>query len=561
MLQDILQYSVNTFFWDQWGFLQVFYDYDEGRKSIGDMLAYGFAGHRMSALLLSSFALWKLTSMNHLLLAILNWVLAITCAVLALQNTRIPGRPLRLASYAALAASCFYLFNPAGYQVWLWSLLPGHLLIPLFLLFGIRCTQSGWSLQVRIVTCAVVALIGSFTLGSGLLLWGLFAVVLLANSSIAELCKERMALGIYAGLGAVTALAYDLGAAFSHNPGPSAGLNAFAGFFLAYTGNLVALSVADAPIRLAQYAGSALLVFFSITAFIALRIYRKTPAFGVVVGWICVGLFSIFSGMLATLGRHSFGLEYAFTSRYVVSSALLPVACVALSVVTLEKFWDEPRAQSYGYSLLLSLLTILLFTSAVFRGLQTQRAEELMRHSYFWQVGGKVALASVNVMEMPQFQNIFPHTGHAEFKALANFANQRGWLHPALWDSRYIDALGSAKRTGLLEYGQLERSAAIGGKLQVSGWAWLVDRQERPHAIIVVGTKTGSAAQILSIVFPGVHRPDIQERIGKPQALVTGWSAELPLAQIAGQGYRLRCFAYDAISGQAHLLGGERSAD
>ena len=561
MLQNILQYSVNTLFWDQWGFLQVFYDYAEGRKSIGDLLAYGFAGHRMSAFLLSSFALWKLTSMNHLLLVILNWAFAIACAVLALQNTRVPGRSLRMASYAVLAATCFFLFNPAGYQVWLWSLLPVHLLLPLLLLFGIRCTQSGWSLQIRIVVCAVVALLASYTLGSGVLLWGLFAIVLLASSSIAELRRERVVVGIYAGLGFVTALTYDLGASFSHNPGQRAGLTELAAFFLACTGNLVALSAGDTPVRLGQYTGLALLVFFSMTAYAAFRIYRQTPAFGVVVGWICVGLFSILSGMLATLGRHSFGLEYAFTSRYVVSSAFLPVACVALAALTLEKLWDESRAQHYGYSVLLASLTILLFASAAFRGLQTQRGTELMRHSYFWQVGGKVALASVNVVEMPQYQNIFPHEGQANFKVLANFANQQGWLLPALWDDRYVAELGTVKRVGSLEYGQLESSAANGDKLKVTGWAWLADTQERPHAIIVVGTKPSGSTKVLTLVFPALHRSDIQERIGKPEALVTGWSTELPLSQVAGQGYTLRCFAYDAISGQAHLLGGERSAD
>jgi hypothetical protein len=82
-------------------------------------------------------------------------------------------------------------------------------------------------------------------------------------------------------------------------------------------------------------------------------------------------------------------------------------------------------------------------------------------------------------------------------------------------------------------YGRVETFERTGAGARLSGWAYLADRRDRAHAVIVLGD-----GRILAVLFPSSMRPGI-----------SAWSAEVPL-----EGTSVRCFAYNAVTGAAHLL-------
>jgi hypothetical protein len=194
---------------------------------------------------------------------------------------------------------------------------------------------------------------------------------------------------------------------------------------------------------------------------------------------------------------------------------------------------------------------IVLLSSAAFRYLQWPRAVVMMRNSHAAQTSGKVAVVSANVFPLPHLGSVFAQGTREDFLRSANFLNARGWLHPPLWDDAFLADLASPQRQPEPAYGLVDNVTVDGGTLRLGGWAYLADRNARADAIIVLAPDNGPA-RVLSVVFPSLPRRDVLERLREPESLSSGWKAEI----LTAPGTVIRCFAYDALTGHAHLLPG-----
>jgi hypothetical protein len=155
------------------------------------------------------------------------------------------------------------------------------------------------------------------------------------------------------------------------------------------------------------------------------------------------------------------------------------------------------------------------------RALQWPAAAETMRGFRMSELRGKVAIAAANVVEIGH-GDVSPE-GRDEFRSACNYLNRRGWLRPPLWDGAFAWRLA-----GLLPepaFGHVAETAAAAGQVQLAGFAHPAD------AVVVAAGNT-----ILGVFFPG---PD-----GK-------WSGSVVTAAPLDA---IRCFAYDALTGETHLL-------
>jgi hypothetical protein len=109
-------------------------------------------------------------------------------------------------------------------------------------------------------------------------------------------------------------------------------------------------------------------------------------------------------------------------------------------------------------------------------------------------------------------------------------------------------------------YGRIEKANMAAGKVVLSGWAYLADRQERPHAVFALSVKPGASPRLIAVAFPEGLRQDIFERFHNFEALSTAWSTEVPEAELVDPLSSIICFAYNANTGAAHRLAGELSA-
>ena len=238
-------------------------------------------------------------------------------------------------------------------------------------------------------------------------------------------------------------------------------------------------------------------------------------------------------------------------------AVFLRAACVVLATMLLIHYVRELPTQAHSYSVVLACTAVLVATIVSARGLQTPRTDGLMTHSYFHQLRGKVAVAAVNYIPLPTYRGIFPKDDFAAFARAARFLNARKWLHPAIWDQTFLTQ-ATARRADS-SYGLVEKATPSGDKVTLSGWAYLAEQQERPHAIIALSLRSGSAPRLLGITFPAGLRQDVFDRFRNFEALSTGWSLEVPASEAVDPLSRIVCFAYDANIGMAYQFPGTTS--
>jgi len=546
VLRAILKYGVNVPFEDQWELLRVLREVDAGRISWARALLLNVGEHRVGLELLISDWWWRLTAMDLRSQMVLNWCLAaVFCAMAAVATRRaLPGRSS--IPWTVLGAAGMFVFNPAAYQSWLWGLPPVHLLVPLLFVGGVILAQSGLREAIKIPGVALCALLASFTLMSGLLLWGLFIPVVAMNAKPGW--QRRWPTVAAALLLAVSIGAYAAGGLSS--PTRVAGIVAMLQFLLAYTGNLMAGATDAMPVLWAEAAGLALTVFFAAAAWLAWLHLRGKALWPATVIWLCLGGYSLAAGAMAAAGRAGFGVPYAIkSSRYVLASSFLPVACVVLGALLTAALVEGLPARVHLYSWVLCSTMALVFTATGVRAAQTNRALAAMTNYHYWQTRGKVAMAAANVIDLPEFRNVHTLNDPASFKRLVNYMNSRGWVHPPLWDEAYLRRLAAPERMPEAGAGVVERLTADGATVRATGWGRVPEAMnEQPDAVILLESAPEARPRVLAVVFPTELRSG-----GLPGAR---WSAEIVRYGEPPPGSRIRCFAYHAANGRASLMGG-----
>lgn len=545
-LTHIRRYGVSIPFWDEWDFVETMRELSAGELSWPRALLLRNDQHQIFAQFAYSALAWRLTDLHLKTVMVWNWYIATSFCVLAAVVTRRGLGSDKAIAWLTLAASTFFVFNPGGYQVMLWALPPVYSLLSVLFLIGVYLAQSTLPAGGKIVGAGLLSLFASFILGNGLLFWIALPAVLLLYEDFRHLRRSRISLALFAALLGLAITGYVMGSVIHARPELypiSIGL-----FFLAHTGNFVSLSITPQPVRLAQAAGALIVVLFAVAVPAALR-GRTGEQRKIVLVWIAFGVFWFLSDLSAAAARYGFGITYALdASRYVTASSFFLLATLILAAIALK--------ERKLYSFLMPAVAILLLTAVVCRFPQTKTANALMENSRYSQLRGKVAAASVGLLELPAFRNIFPHSSFERFAVDVRFLNGRGWLRPAMWDERFLRQLRDLPPNALC--GLVDAAKRVDNSVQLQGWGYLPSRSQRAHAVILAGFEPGKIPKILGVAFVGQPRPDVAAALHSAEALATGWTIDLPLAASDSHRYVLQSFSYDAENGQACEMPGAR---
>jgi hypothetical protein len=325
----VARYGVDVPWFDEWIWAPLVIKLRDGTLRAADLWAQQNA-HRsvfpsLAALGLARVHPWSARLEEFAGIAFLGVMLALLLGLL--------GRTLRPKSagplgflVALLACSLGQSQNVLwGFQL-SWFLTLAAIVATIYALYVLRGSALG-------IACgAATAAIASYSLIFGFAAWLAGAIVLAGRSRAAA---ARTSLWLALALGAAAAFFYRY-APPPAEPYASDAARApliVAGYLLTYLGGPLGIW-SGVPLALAW--GAAGLLAFGALAFRLARYERARP-------WLALGAVPIFAAVLAIVGRATFGIDQALSSRYVSVSSLLWIALVALIALALER-----RAVAFG---------------------------------------------------------------------------------------------------------------------------------------------------------------------------------------------------------------------
>ncbi len=552
----ISKYSVNVPLWDQWepDIAGVFVKASTGHLTFADLAAQ----HNEAKLLFPRIfflLLGKLTHWN------VRYEMAATflaaCAILAmvyrLEISTFSDKPE--VRFAVIFLSSMLIFSPAMYEAWLWGL-EIVCYIPLAcILGGLLLSNRKFSPGMRLVGCAILATISTYSFGNGLLAWiVLFPALFCLKDWEGSLSRKR-AIAAWLACFAVNEALYFYG--YHHPPQlrtlPELAIACLqqpaqsACFFFAFFGAPLVLEASD-PLPAAVAAG---VVFIALGIVVGLWIvHRRTDR--VLMNqcgpWLVIGTYSILSGALATVTRSAqFGPSEAMSSRYGIFAVAFLVALVHL--VPLLAF-DELSRRNVSRNTVRTTRTVLGMLAAVLITMHCvafPAAVWDMRSTWQYRVLGKSWLAFIYVIPEQQSLTELLYPKYELLKHTATDLQKFGFLRPPPFTEDSASLFQNSGTAGNEPLGRLESSRRVaGGNIAFTGWAVAPSRARETDAVVLTYERASSRPQPFTLMNDRGQRPDFAMLGGEEPYYYAGWQAVCSLTNLPKDLVTVKAWGYDS---------------
>jgi len=293
---------------------------------------------RLILLFLAHFTRWDLRSEMMVSVVLAAGIFVLVVALLH-GTLSVYSRGLFLMISVAAA---WFVFSPIQYQNWLWGWQVQWFLSNLAALGAILLLSSWpqtWPTWVGVACAIGTAVVASYSLASGLLVWAACLVVFLPRKRL------RPYLPVWVVAGGITLGAYLVG---YKKPPQTPSLSTVLHHPLEFTAYV--MRYLGAPLfgnnGFSAIAGGAIVGVFLATAVFLAR--RRPEVFSRAVPWVALGIFATLSAALTGIGRAGFGVGQSEASRYTTTSTLFLLSTLALLVVALASRgsyrWDRVPA-------------------------------------------------------------------------------------------------------------------------------------------------------------------------------------------------------------------------
>ncbi|MDX1904776.1 MAG: hypothetical protein SFU27_11515, partial [Thermonemataceae bacterium] len=396
--------------------------------------------------------------------------------------------------------TCILVFSLVQYENLLWGFasIPWSLVNTFLLLSILMTVFKEWLPSCRLLLSAIFCFMASFSLANGLLSWIALipSVFSIQTSKISRLTRLLLWLLVFALSLAIYSFGYSK---------PNSQTDLF--FFVKHplTTGFYFLTLLGSPIAgqpLSLVIGLFVLsifLFFSIYCLKNYKSYFTQDA----APWLSMGLYSLMSAALTTVGRAELGVEQATTSRYTTASMLVIVATVHLwrlllyhrkghvypspRVSSLEEVKVERRLRSPGnihrsVSNLFVVLVTLLFTGLLICCffLTSANAIEQGKKSLLYRKNGKTCVELIYFLdESGNEYNCFWGVGtFSMVKAQANTLARIGFK---TFPKTLVFNTTPNKGHGHLDTPSTTGMSLVANKTETitaSGWAIFPDKQE-----------------------------------------------------------------------------------
>lgn len=289
----------------------------------------------------------------------LSWIAAVaTWACWARLTCRASFSPLRRSIVLLLMALVFFSTNQ--WENWLWAFQLTTFIPGLCLSACLVVQQSSTNYRRKVVLCALLSLISTYSNANGMVCWILGWPYPRGNSR-----PGTEALSPSRGSVIRSTIAYAIVMCLSlafyfygyHTPAnhPPAGYGlAHPGqtlhYFLAWIGNPIARGFGQNPLKMATIAGLLALGVFAILLgciWMRRRSLLSKGQWTAVYPWIVISLYGFASGLITAVGRAGLGLEQAISTRYITFACYIFVGLVGMAAFAFRDRDEKSAAGSW----------------------------------------------------------------------------------------------------------------------------------------------------------------------------------------------------------------------
>jgi hypothetical protein len=550
----VVHYGVDVPYWDEWEFTELFKKVATGSASFQDF----FALHNEHRIFFPKLVITGLAFISHLNLKYemyANVLLGITAFFLICKISFNQSEKQDVNLHLANFFSGLVLFSFVQRENWTWGIgitwfmvNAGVVACIFFLSSGIR---SPWK---RLLLGAICCTIATFSLANGLISW--IAVLPLLLLSVRESQAFKKIISVWILLFVASCCIYFIGYSRPTNhPDPF--------FFLKHL-----LTSANYFFTLL---GSPLLYFSSFSSIFGFLIFLNFGLFAVrclrnpgskftqnAGPWISLGLFTILSNLMTTIGRAGFGVEQAFSPRYNTVSVLLPIALIQLWRLVFSGHARSKLNQtsalgvSPGFLGIGGILTFLVLIASINSLTASAKYRVDMLH-------GKACLEVVNYVERSPKSclNLIYPDGNV-VKERAKTLQQIGLRQ---FPQTITFVANPAKNYGYLDTPSTTDAPAIIGRgcincdlVEAKGWAVLPDRAE-PAQLVFLSYGSGTGTFFTS-AYVNLDSPDIAKALQSDRFRKVRWAVKfapdlLPLGETV-----IKAWVYDPDNKQFVKLNG-----
>jgi hypothetical protein len=373
MFVAIIHYGVNTPFWDQWEMVPLFEAVSHHTLSLADL----WRQHNEHRTFFPNIVLLICAYITHwnthieMLVGLCFAIVSASLIVLMLKKSIVK---LWLGLIAAVLIAVWF-FSPVQWEDWLWGwqvewfMCVAAVTTSIFSLT--RFTEKSAHRRIAIFVLAILSgIIGSYSLAGGLIVWPVGLFILVAMKQAKKLWGSWTVIGILA-----AALYYYH---YIPQPGPNGATTtfflhhplSFIEFFFALIGGSVGSVSGDlqAPVLIGAILLTSLVPILYLVWNRRSDIHRYIP-------WLAFILFGLLAAASTDVGRLSYGVGFALSSRYTAFSTLFIIGVTAIIIILLDGLKTPSKEFNQVVVTCLLLVSLPLVISSYSVGIQGFRSQ------------------------------------------------------------------------------------------------------------------------------------------------------------------------------------------
>jgi hypothetical protein len=317
------------------------------------------------------------------------------------------------------------------------------------------------------------------------------------------------------------------------------------------------LSLLGSPIvRLSGISALVGLLIFASFLFFGFHFGKKSSEHPEAVPWLSIGLFSILSTLVITLGRAQFGAIQAIeSSRYTTNSILLLVALVQLGQLFFRgNSADIKRNYQLVYRVFAGMLIGIIIVNSGQAIAQSQAALP-------YKQGGKDCLALINYLEESEF---FKNSPESCLRVLT----KKTWL--VREGAPILDKIGWRKSANNVEfisnpgkvYGYFDKPQTGDNSLSIkknatvkaAGWAVLPENLQQPNIVLL---SYGDQKTFFANAYVNLDSPDIAQTLKSQVYSNARWTIAFSAQDLPIDQTEIKAWVYNSVDNQFVKLRGD----
>jgi len=577
----VFNYTVDLIFADEWSMGLNFVHLLQGQLTFDELIAQ----HNDSRKLFPRLIFIGVAALNNFQYNTFNnCILIFSVACLVSINIFLLSRltlPLRIwQQFLLFAIANLFIFSPMQWENWNWGIQLVVFIPIASITSALVVTKLRLDFSVIALITALLGTFATFSYANGMLFWVVIFPALLAIKvpTVKQFKQINLARWKLLSLWLLYA-ALNIGYFFYDYKKAGYQVSLLEvlkknsadvlHYFLAFLGApLGAESFTGAPVKqgwfIAQIMGAVLLSCYGLIGTAVWRQRSKAGWLQVVYPWLCIGLYTLLSAILTTIGRVGFGVTQSLSSRYNTFSVygwlaiLYLVVALWLSYQTAESFRTKRGKQLFRIATVGLLVTLL-----VLQFFSWNYGLRIMKVRYRERLYGKACLLAQNFFIEADCINAYASPGFNINPVALTISQQldtlEAWKPGMITAQEFNEAVGSqVLGSTLCGYVDTAISQDVGNFFKFSGWAALPEYKFPAHGVMLVALDGKGTPTPFAIAPVDKKRRNVAKVISTSdyRSQRFGWEMNVPKERIPAEATEVIALAIDTNTGNLHRLKG-----